>query len=74
MSKDATFEPDPVIEVYKKDIDLSLLQRNLQLSVEERFLQLMELQKFAAELRAAGERGSEAGSDRGRLIAAGAGL
>ena len=47
-------EPDPVVEVYKRDVDRSLLRRNLQLSPEQRLLQLMELQKFATELRRAG--------------------
>lgn len=56
MSDPASFAPDPVIEVYKKDIDQSLLRRNLTLTVEGRFLQLMELQRFAEELRHAGER------------------
>jgi hypothetical protein len=45
---------DPVIEVYKRDVDRSLIERNLRLSVDERFLQLMELQRFADELRRAG--------------------
>jgi hypothetical protein len=46
--------PDPVIEVYKRDIDRTLLRENLRLTVEERFLKLMELQRFAEELRRAG--------------------
>lgn len=45
---------DPVIELYKKGIDRTLLRENLKLSVEERLRQLMELQKFAEELRNAG--------------------
>ena len=45
---------DPVIEVYKKDIDRTLLRENLKLSVEDRLRQLMELQRFADELRRAG--------------------
>lgn len=47
-------EPDPVIEVYKRDIDRTLIRENLRLTVEERFLKLMELQRFAGELRRAG--------------------
>ena len=50
------FEPDPVIEAYKKDIDRTLLRQNLRRTPEERFLQLMELQRFAEELRRAGKR------------------
>lgn len=45
---------DPVIEVYKRDIDRTLLRENLKLSVEDRLRQLMELQRFAEELRRAG--------------------
>lgn len=48
------FELDPVIEAYKKDVDLTLLRENLKLTVEERFLKLMRLQEFAEELRKAG--------------------
>ena len=56
MRGEGVVTPDPVIEAYKKDVDVSLLRRNLRLTVEERFLQLMELQRFAGELRAAGRR------------------
>ena len=48
--------PDPVIEVYKRDIDRTLIRENLKRSTEERFLQLMKLQQFAEELQAAGRR------------------
>lgn len=46
---------DPVVEAYKKDVDLTLLRKNLKLSVEQRFLQAMELARFADELRRAGK-------------------
>jgi hypothetical protein len=52
----ARFPLDPVIEAYKRDIDRTLLRENLKLSVEERFLKLMELQRFATELRLAGQQ------------------
>jgi hypothetical protein len=48
-------QPDPVIEAYKRDIDRTLLRENLKLTVEERFMKLMELQRFATELRLAGQ-------------------
>lgn len=48
-------QPDPVIEAYQRDIDRTLLRENLKLAVEERFLKLMELQRFAVELRQAGQ-------------------
>lgn len=46
---------EELIELYKQDIDRSLLAENLQRTVEERFLNLMELQRFAEELRRAGQ-------------------
>ena len=45
---------DPVIEVFKKDVDRTLIRENLKLTPEERLLQLMKLQEFAEELRRAG--------------------
>lgn len=52
----ASFDPDPVIEAYKKDVDRTLLTENLRRSVEERLRDLMRLQKFDAEWRAAARR------------------
>ena len=48
-----------MIEVYKKDVDRTLIRENLKLTVEERFLKLIELQKFAAELQRAGKAARE---------------
>ena len=48
--------PDPVIEAYKKDVDRTLLRENLKLTVEERLRNLMRLQRFAEEMRRAGQR------------------
>ena len=49
--KDTHFEPDPVIEAFKKDVDRTVIRKNLRLSVEQRFEELMKLQQFAiAEL------------------------
>jgi hypothetical protein len=53
-SRTPPLEPDPVIEVYKKDVDRTLLRQNLRRTPEERLLALMELQRFAAELQRAG--------------------
>jgi len=53
---DTVIPKDPVIEVYKKDIDRSLLRENLRLTVEQRFDNLMRLQEFAEELRKAGRK------------------
>ncbi len=49
------FEPDPVIEAYKKDIDRSLLRENLRKSVAERLAGLVALQRLAEEARKAGK-------------------
>ena len=47
---------DPVIEAYKKDIDVTLIRENLRLTVDQRFQQLMKMQKFAEELQRAGRK------------------
>jgi hypothetical protein len=47
-------EPDPVIDVYKKDVDLTLIRENLKLTPQQRLEKLMQLQRDAAELRRAG--------------------
>jgi hypothetical protein len=49
-----SFEHDPIIEAYKKDVDLSLIRENLKLTPTERLEKLMKLQEFAKELRRAG--------------------
>ncbi len=46
--------PDPVIEAYKKDVDVTLIRENLKLTYTERALKLMDLQRMADELRRAG--------------------
>jgi hypothetical protein len=45
---------DPVTELYKRDIDRTLLAKNLRLTPEERILAAMELQRLAEEVRRAG--------------------
>ena len=47
---------DPVVEAYKKDVDMTLIRENLRLTVDQRFQQLMKLQEFAEELRRAGRK------------------
>ena len=46
--------PDPIIEFYKKELDMTLIRENLKRTPEERVRNLMELQRFAEELRRAG--------------------
>ncbi|MGH2670997.1 MAG: hypothetical protein ACRDH5_18110 [bacterium] len=53
---DRPIEPDPVIEVYKRDIDRTLIRENLKRSIEERIDALMQLQHVADEFRRAGQR------------------
>ncbi len=48
---DRAFEPDPVIEAYKKDVDRTLLRENLRLTVQQRLDNLVSLQKFGDELQ-----------------------
>ena len=48
--------PDPVIEVYKRDVDRTLLRENLKLTVEQRFEKQMAIHRFAEEMRKAGHR------------------
>jgi hypothetical protein len=52
---------DPVIEVYKKDVDRTLLRENLKLSVEERFQKFERFMEYVYELRAAGQRARRVG-------------
>ena len=46
----------PVIEALVLDVDMSLVRRNLAMTPQERLDQLAEMQRFAAELAAAGRR------------------
>ena len=47
---------DPIIRLYMKDVDRTLIRENLKLSVTQRLEKLMALQETAEELRAAGRR------------------
>jgi hypothetical protein len=49
-----------LVEVLKRDIDMTLLQRNLKLTPQQRIDPLVEMQRFAAELSEAGRRGARA--------------
>jgi hypothetical protein len=44
-------EPDPVIEAYKRDVDLSILRANLRRTPAERIANLQAMVQFAEELR-----------------------
>ncbi len=45
---------DDIIELYKKDVDRTLLRENLKLTPTERLEKLMGMQKCVEELRRAG--------------------
>ena len=50
------FEPDPVVEAYKADIDRTLLRQNLRRSPEERWANRAAAARLAEEMRCAGAR------------------
>jgi hypothetical protein len=52
---------DPVIDLYKKDIDRTLLRENLKLTVQERFEKFERFMEYVRELREAGRRSRHAG-------------
>ena len=55
---------DPVIEVYKKDVDRSIFRENLKLTVEERLRKHQNAQTFFEELRRAGQRARDASAPK----------
>ena len=59
MSEPVSLEPDPVIELYKRDVDRTLLRENLKLTPEERLRKLQDFVAFTATLREAGRRTRE---------------
>jgi hypothetical protein len=48
------FEPDPVIEAYKRHVDRTLLRENLRRTPEQRWQTLAAATKLAQEMRRAG--------------------
>lgn len=47
---------DEIVDLYKRDVDRTLIRENLKLTPEQRLRKLMELQQVAEELRRAGRR------------------
>jgi len=45
-----------IIELYKRDVDRTLIRENLKLTVEERLLKLQDFIEFAAALQEAGKK------------------
>jgi hypothetical protein len=50
---------DPVLEVFKQDIDFTLVERNLQLTTEERARQLVNATSFIRRFRGAVTDGNQ---------------
>jgi hypothetical protein len=53
---DQPIEPDPVIEVFKKDVDRTLLRERLKRTPTERLEDLAAMLRFATQLREAGRK------------------
>jgi hypothetical protein len=57
MHSDESQQPeyyvDPVTEVYKKDVDRTMIRENLKLTVEERIRKLESMMRFVDEARRA---------------------
>ena len=53
---DERFEPDPVIEAYKRDVDRTLIREQLRRSVDERVRNMIAALALAEALHEAGRR------------------
>jgi hypothetical protein len=53
-----------IIELYKRDVDITLIRENLKLTVEQRVRNLQNLQRFAEELREAGKKLRKTGAQK----------
>jgi hypothetical protein len=51
MGMNSDFPPDPVIEVYKRDVDESLLRENLKRTPEERIVAIMKMNELVEAMR-----------------------
>ena len=49
-------EPDPVVELYKRDVDRTLIREQLRRSVDERVRNMIAASRFAEALREAARR------------------
>lgn len=55
MDQPAARAADPVVDLYMRDVDRTLLRRNLSLTPQQRLEQLQALARLAEELRRAGK-------------------
>jgi hypothetical protein len=58
MVEPGAIPPDPVIEVFKKDVDRTLLRENLRLTPEQRLQKLQSAVRGILALREARKTGS----------------
>jgi hypothetical protein len=56
---DGRLAPDPVIEVYKKDVDRTLIREQLRRSVDDRVRNMIAALRFAEALGEAGRHQRE---------------
>jgi len=47
---------DEIIQIYKRDVDVTLIEESLKRTPEERILALVEFERLREELRSAVER------------------
>ena len=52
----AALDPDPVTEVYKRDVDRTLLRENLRLTPQQRIEKVMSFMRSIEQLREAARR------------------
>lgn len=57
---------DPIIEVYKKDVDRTILRENLKLTPSQRISNLQSMLESAEEVREAMRKSLGAESSKGR--------
>ena len=55
-SDERVLDPDPVIEVYKRDVDRTLIREQLRRTIDERVRRMIAALRLATELRTAGRR------------------
>ena len=48
--------PDPVVEVYKRHVDMTLIREQLRRTIDERVARMISALQLAEELRAARRR------------------
>ena len=46
---------DRIIDIYKKDVDMTLIEENLKLTYQQRLDKLMQVVRFLEEVKKAGD-------------------